>query len=53
MSIFLLLRMYASSLFHRFGWAGLIVALGVHLSTAYLGLVLLVEQHLTAAASFI
>ena len=24
MSIFLLLRLYASSLFHRFGWAGLV-----------------------------
>ena len=43
MSIFLLLRMYASSLFHRFGWVGLVIALAVHLTTAYLGLVLLLS----------
>lgn len=48
MSIFLLLRVYAATFFHRFGWAGLAIALGIHLSTAYLGLVLLGEQHLTA-----
>ncbi|MFL7963865.1 ion channel [Pseudomonas kielensis] len=53
MSIFLLLRTYASSFFHRFGWAGLAIALGVHLSTAWIGLVLLGEQHLIAAATFI
>jgi len=52
-SIFLLLRRYASSLFHRFGWAGLVIALGIHLITAYLGLVYLGEQHLTAPATFI
>lgn len=39
MSIFLLLRVYALSFFQRFGWAGLAIALGIHLSTAWLGLV--------------
>lgn len=53
MSIFLLLRTYASSFFHRFGWAGLAIALGVHLSIAWIGLVLLGEQHLITAATFI
>jgi hypothetical protein len=52
MSIFLLLRAYASSFFHRFGWAGLAIALGIHVVTAYLGLVLLGEQHLTLPATF-
>ncbi|AKJ98104.1 MULTISPECIES: ion channel [Pseudomonas] len=53
MSIFLLLRAYASSFFQRFGWAGLVMAVGVHLATAWIGLVLLGEQHLIAAATFI
>lgn len=49
MSIFLLLRVYASSFFHRFGWAGLAIALGIHLSTAWLGLVRTHSDDLTLA----
>lgn len=45
MSIFLLLRMYAASPFHKSGWAGLAIALGVHAATACLGeLALLIGQ---------
>ncbi|EXF91689.1 hypothetical protein HK44_017240 [Pseudomonas fluorescens HK44] len=37
MSIFLLLRVYAASFFHKSGWAGLAIALASHIATACLG----------------
>ncbi|WP_347902274.1 ion channel [Pseudomonas purpurea] len=53
MSIFLLLRVYAASFFHKFGWAGLAIALGVHIATAYLGLLALGELPLTNPTTFL
>lgn len=53
MSIFLLLRVYAATFFHKFGWAGLAIAMAVHVVIAYLGLLTLGELPLTAPATFV
>lgn len=52
MTIFLLLRQVAASLFVRFTWVGLAIAVGIHFFVTYAGLVLTGEKHLIDASTF-